>query len=221
MPFCQDISGPETVEALKVQPSSKRELQKEVRRNAIIDAGFQEFALQGFTATKLDDVAVRAGIGKGTIYLYFESKESLFEEVIRKHLFPARDEARLHVAEFTGTATELLRIHFQRMYDFLHRDKMPQLVALVMGEASHFPQIADFFFKEIVSSNQELVRGIIRKGVDSGEFRADFPTDFTQLLIAPAMISAIWRLQFDTYSPLDIDSYADAHIDFVLRGLKA
>lgn len=209
------------LEAITEQAPSKREQQKEARRNAIIDAGFQEFALQGFTATKLDDVAVRAGIGKGTIYLYFDSKESLFEEVVRKNLFPARDEALDHAAEFQGTATELLTIHFQRMYEILYRDQMPELFALIMGEASRFPKIGDFFFKEIVRTNQELLQGIIRKGIESGEFRESAIKDFTQILIAPAMISALWRLQFDTYSPLDIDAYSATHLEFVLRGLKA
>ena len=203
------------------QTPSKRELQKEVRRNAIIDAGFEEFAVQGFTATKLDDVAVRAGIGKGTIYLYFDSKESLFQEVVRKNLFPMRDAAQIHAAEFKGSATELLTIHFQRMYLGIHQDRMPQLVAMVMGEASRFPDMADFFFKEIVSSNQELLQNILKKGMESGEFRDNFPVEFTQILMAPAMISAIWRLQFESHSPLDMDAYTQTHIDFVLRGLKA
>lgn len=209
------------MQAAKDHVPSKRELQKEARRNAIIDAGFQEFALQGFTATKLDDVAVRAGIGKGTIYLYFDSKESLFEEVIRKNLFPARDEAENRAAEFTGSATELLTIQFRRMYEFLHKDKVPQLVALIMSESTRFPTLADFFFREMVSRNQDLMRRIIQKGVESGEFRDSFNEEFTQILIAPAMISALWKLQFDSHAPLDIDAYVDAHIDFILRGLKA
>jgi len=209
------------VEAVKERIPSKRELQKEARRNAIIDAGFQEFILQGFTATKLDDVAVRAGIGKGTIYLYFDSKESLFEEVIRKNLFPVRDEAELFSAEFQGSATELLTMHFRRMYNSLNEANMPQLIALIMSEATRFPTLADFFFREMVSRNQEMLRNVVKKGVASGEFRASFPTEFTQILIAPAMISALWRLQFDAHSPLDFDKYCEAHIDVVLRGLKA
>lgn len=209
------------MQALVSHVPSKRELQKEVRRNAIIDAGFEEFAMQGFTATKLDDVAIRAGIGKGTIYLYFDSKESLFQEVVRKNLFPMRDAAQIHAAEFKGSATDLLTIHFQRMYLGLHQDRMPQLLAMIMGEVSHFPDMADFFFREIVSSNQQLLQSIIRKGIASGEFRDNFPVEFTQILMAPAMISAIWRLQFESQSPLDIEAYAQTHIDFVLRGLKA
>ena len=208
------------MQALKQQAPSRREQQKEARRHAIIDAGFQEFALQGFTATKLDDVAVRAGIGKGTIYLYFDSKEKLFEEVVRKNMFPIRDEAKRNVAEFKGTATELLTMHFRRMYEVLHEDKMPQLVAMIMNEAARFPAIADFFFKEFGSTFQELVTGILKKGIESGEFRDNFPVDYTQLLIAPAMMSALWRLQFDSHAPLDIEAYADAHIDFMLRGLR-
>ena len=209
------------MKAQKVLTPSKREQQKEARRNAIIDAGYQEFALQGFTATKLDDVAVRAGIGKGTIYLYFDSKETLFQEVIRKNLFPIRDEAQSYAAEFKGTATEHLTSHFRRMYKALHQDRMPELVQLVMGEGLRFPEIADFFFREIISSNQELIQGIIKKGVEDGEFRESFNAEFTQILIAPAMVSALWRLQLEKQSPLDIEAYADAHIEFILRGLKA
>jgi hypothetical protein len=72
----------------------------------------------------------------------------------------------------------------------------------------------------MISRNQDLLRRVIRKGVESGEFRASFPDEFTQILIAPALISALWKLQFDAHSPLDIEAYAEAHIDFVLRGLK-
>lgn len=208
------------VQAVKDQLPGKRQQQKEARRNAIIDAGFQEFALQGFTATKLDDVAVRAGIGKGTIYLYFDSKEKLFEEVVRKNMFPVRDEAKQNVANFKGSATELLTMHFRRMYEVLHEDKMPQLVMMIMSEAARFPTIAEFFFKEVGSTFQDIVRGIIKKGIESGEFRDNFPVEFSQILISPAMMSALWRLQFDNHAPIDFDAYADAHIDFVLRGLK-
>lgn len=219
--FVKDYLGLYTLEAAKDHMPSKRELQKEARRNAIIDAGFQEFAQQGFTAAKLDDVAVRAGIGKGTIYLYFDSKEALFEEVVRKNMFPKRDEAKQYAREFRGTATELLKTHIARMYEGLHQDKMPQLVAMIMGETARFPTLADFFFKEMVQTNQNVLSSIVQRGVESGEFRESALSEFTQILIAPAMISAIWRLQFDNYAPLDIEKYSQAHIEFVIRGLKS
>jgi AcrR family transcriptional regulator len=113
----------------------KRELQKEARRIAIIDAALEEFTAQGFTATKLDDVAERADIGKGTIYLYFDSKESLFEEVVRRNLLGGEEMIENFIASFEGTTSELLAAHFRGMYQFMQNDKIPPLIAMVLGEA--------------------------------------------------------------------------------------
>lgn len=209
------------MEALKDQAPSKRELQKEARRSAIIDAGFHEFTTKGFTATKLDDVAERAGIGKGTIYLYFDSKESLFAEVVQKNMFP---DAQSHLdtpENFQGSASELLALHIREMYSMLHQDSIPSLVAIVLGEATRFPELSDYFFNEIVSKRHDLIRSIIRKGIETGEFRESPIEEYIQILIAPVIFSAIWKLQFDRLSPVDVPAYAEAHIDFILRGLKA
>ena len=204
----------------KDKVSSKREQQKEARRRAIIEAGLQAFTAQGFTATRLDDVAVRAGIGKGTIYLYFDSKEALFEEVVRENLFPAQEELESLVAQFEGSATELLTTHLRYFYAGLADDKIPPLIAMVLGEGNRFPALTEFFFREMVSGNQDIMRSIIEKGVANGEFR---PTDigrFSQILIAPVLISAIWKLQFESFAPIDLQSFAETHIDLVLNGLK-
>lgn len=202
------------------QRVSKRELQKEARRNEIIDAAFAEFTSRGFTSTRLDDVAERAGIGKGTIYLYFDSKESLFEEVVRQNLFPARDAAANLVAEFTGSASELLTLHLQNFYSLLKNEKVPPLMAMVIGEANRFPKLTDFIFREMISKNQEIMKSIIRRGIESGEFRETNIVTYTQILIAPAVISAIWKLQFETILPIDLDEFAQTHIDIILNGLK-
>lgn len=199
---------------------SKRALQKEMRRNEIIEAGLQEFTAQGFSNTRLEDVAERAGIGKGTIYLYFESKESLFEEVIRTSLFPARDEAEDLVEGFVGSAEELLTLHTQRMYTISVNEKIPELLAMVIGEGNRFPQLSDFFFKEMVGRNRELMRSIIKRGIASGEFKETGIEDYTQILIAPVLVSALWKLQFDAHAPLDMNTFAKIHIEFILRGLK-
>lgn len=200
---------------------SKRAIQKEVRRNAIIEAGLLEFTAQGFTSTRLEDVADRAGIGKGTIYLYFDSKESLFEEVVRKNLFSVRDGAVNLLEEFTGSATELLTLHLNNLYEFLNTDNIPQLLAVVIGEVGRFPKLADFFFKEMVQQSQEVLRGIIRKGVESGEFQENGLEKYTQIVVSPIMMGAIWRMQFGVHAPIDMKDYAKTHIDFILSGLKA
>jgi AcrR family transcriptional regulator len=199
----------------------KRELQKEARRIAIIDAALEEFTAQGFTATKLDDVAVRAGIGKGTIYLYFDSKESLFEEVVRRNLLGGREMIENFITNFEGTTAELLATHFRHMYSFMQNDKIPPLVAMVLGEAVRFPSLSRFFHDEMIKHSQDVMRRIIQRGVASGEFRPAAADIYTQFLIAPVLIGAIWKLQFDTVAPIDMADYAEQHIDFILRALKA
>jgi AcrR family transcriptional regulator len=199
----------------------KRELQKEARRNAIIDAALEEFTAQGFTSAKLDDVADRAGIGKGTIYLYFQSKESLFEEVVRKTLLPGRDIAQQNLANFSGSAEELLCEHFANVYSFMQNDKVPELMMMIMGETVRFPKLTEFFFNEMVKPSQAILSTILQRGIDSGEFRADALDIATQLLMAPAMNSVIWNLQFGGLAPLELNSYAKMHIDFMLRALRA
>ncbi len=199
----------------------KRVQQKEARRVAIIEAALEEFTSQGFTATKLEDVAVRAGIGKGTIYLYFNSKETLFEEVVRRTLLPEGKLATDFVAEFKGTTAELLTNHFRFMYTFMQGEKVPPLIAMVLGEIVRFPQLSQFFYDEMISHSKAVLESIIERGVKSGEFRASARDIHHQILIAPALLGVIWNLQFKTQAPLDFDVYCEIHIDFILRALKA
>jgi AcrR family transcriptional regulator len=208
--------------ATKLPSSGKREQQKEARRSAIIDAALEEFTASGFTAAKLDDVAERAGIGKGTIYLYFDSKESLFEEVVRRNLIPPPGMAELYIASLDGsTAADVLTKHFRNMYQFMKNEKIPPLLMMILGETARFPKLARFFHEEMISHSQKMLKDIIAKGIASGEFRADADLVYTQFLISPALNGAIWNLQFGGLAPIDIDHYAEAHIDFMLRALKA
>jgi AcrR family transcriptional regulator len=200
--------------------TGKRELQKEARRVAIIEAALEAFTSQGFTATKLDEVAERAGIGKGTIYLYFNSKENLFEEVVRHNMFPVRDAAASFLAGFTGSASDLLRSHLRNVYSAMSNPKIPLLMAMIFSEGLRFPSISSFVFKEVISHSQDMIRNIILRGVASGEFRADAAKTPSQLLISPALVASTWNLQYQEHAPLDMNAYIEAHIDFVLRALK-
>ncbi|MEY4642530.1 MAG: hypothetical protein RLZZ227_2524 [Pseudomonadota bacterium] len=199
----------------------KRELQKEARRIAIIDAALEEFTAQGFTATKLDDVAERAGIGKGTIYLYFDSKESLFEEVVRRNLLGSEEMIENFISNFAGNTSELLAQHFHNMYLFTQNEKIPPLMAMVLGEGVRFPALSRFFHDEVIKPSQELMRRIIRRGVERGEFRVDAEEVYTQILIAPILLGALTKLQFGAFAPIDMADYSEKHIDCILRALKA
>lgn len=200
---------------------SKREEQKEKRRRLILEAGLKAFTSQGFTAAKLDDVAEAAGVAKGTIYLYFASKEALFEEVVREALFPSIDEAETLVAEFEGTARDLLGLQLEHFYCTMSKPHIAQLMTLLIGEGGRFPKLSEFFFRELISRNQEYVRHIINMGVASGEFRRTNVDTYTQILVSPAVISAIWSAMLENISPLDVKEFSRAHIDLVLHGLLA
>ena len=199
----------------------KRVQQKEARRVAIIEAALEEFTSQGFTATKLEDVAVRAGIGKGTIYLYFNSKEELFEEVVRRTLLPERKISPSFIADFEGSTAELLSNHFRFMYTFMQGEKVPPLIAMVLGEISRFPQLSQFFYDEMISQSKAILESIIERGVKTGEFRKSADSLHHQILISPALLGVIWNLQFKHQAPLDLAAYSEMHIDFILRALKA
>lgn len=207
-------------EAKELPPPGKRELQKEARRIAIIDAALEEFTAQGFTATKLDDVAVRAGIGKGTIYLYFDSKERLFEEVVRRNMLPGRELADSFITNFEGSSADLLASHFRQIYCFMENPRIPPLLAMVLGEALRFPKLAHFFHDEMIVHSQDTLRRIINRGVASGEFHASAAEVYPQLLISPALLGAVWNLQFREVAPIDMNCYAESHIEFLLRALR-
>lgn len=200
---------------------SRREQQKEQRRRLILEAGLDAFTSQGFTAARLDSVAEAAGVAKGTIYLYFENKEALFEEVVREALIPAIDEAETLVAEFEGSARDLLGVQLEHFYETMSKPRIAQIMTLLIGEGSRFPKLSEFFFRELITRNQEYMGYIIRRGVASGEFRSTSIDRYTQILVSPAVISAIWSAQLGDISPIDIKEFSRTHIDLVLHGLLA
>ncbi|MEY3659565.1 MAG: TetR/AcrR family transcriptional regulator [Pseudohongiellaceae bacterium] len=208
------------IATIDIPKAGRREIQKEARRSAIIDAALEAFIAQGFIATKLDDVAERAGIGKGTIYLYFDSKENLFEEVVRSNLFPVRDAAETRLVTHTGSAASLLDEHFRNVYLAMNLPRMPSLMQMILSEGMRFPAINRFFYNEIILPSQRMLRTIIQRGIDSGEFRSDAGELFPQLLTSPALLGSIWNLQFRDHAPLDLERYMQSHIAFVLHALR-
>jgi AcrR family transcriptional regulator len=208
---------------IKAGMAGKRTLQKEARRNAIIEAAFEEFTAQGFTATKLDDVAERACIGKGTIYLYFDSKESLFEEVVRYKLLPPPEVAEQYSASlenFEGSAADLLVNHFRHFYTVMKNPAIQPLLVMVLAETARFPALTRFFYEEMIHPSQALIRRIVDRGVANGEFRPSAAEVYPQLLFAPVMHSVLWNQRFGEYAPIDIDRFSESHIEYMLRALR-
>src|SRR6266508_381280 len=143
----------------------------EARPEEILDAAFAVFGESGFARAKIDDVARLAGVSKGTVYLYFDSKESLFRELVRAKVVASLAEAEAFVQTYDGSARALLVELIRRMYTRMRREQMMQLARVVQGELPHFPELARFYFDEVILRARRLVEQVLERGAATGEFR--------------------------------------------------
>jgi len=203
-------------------PASARQRRKEQRPGEIIEAALEEFARRGFAATRLEDVAERAGVTKGTIYFYFKDKEELFKAAARSSLAPALGEIEALGANFEGSAEELLRLHLRAIYPKLVKNpRARQILRLLIAEGPQFPELVDFYYRDIISHGLAILRRVIERGVKRREFRRTRATDFPQVVFGPVLAAIIWSLLLAKQHPLDFDAYANTHVDLILNGLKA
>jgi AcrR family transcriptional regulator len=144
---------------------------KEARPAEIVAAALSVFLERGYGPTRLDDVAERAGVSKGTLYLYFDSKEALFREMVRAKVVAALAHAEETVRTFDGSSRELLVILISSMYRRLRDEGMARVGRVVQAELPSFPELAQFYFEEVILRARRLVSRVLERGVESGEFR--------------------------------------------------
>jgi len=206
--------------------SSKKTLRrgrkpKAGRPQEILSAAFEEFAAHGYAAARVEDVARRGGIAKGTIYLYFKDKAGLFRAVVRSLLQPVFEKLGPLVEEFPGPAEELLGELLARHYaHVVSNDKARAILRLLIAESGKFPQLADIFFREIIAPGVSALRQTLAKGEASGEFRKTRARKFPQIVVAPGVLATVWILVFGGRCPLDLPAYKAAHWEFVLHALR-
>ncbi len=194
---------------------------KEQRPEEILAAAFEEFGANGFADTRLDDVARRCGIAKGTIYLYFRDKEGLFRAVVRSLIHPVLGTLEALVAAYSGSAEELLREMLSRHYaQVVKNQKARAILRLLVAESGKFPQLSDIFHREIIEPGVAALRQVIAKGEAAGEFRKMKIRDFPQMLIAPGVLAIFWKLILGERYGLDLDGYMKAHMEFIFHGLR-
>lgn len=192
---------------------------KAARMNDILAAALEEFFQQGFAAARLDSIAERAGIGKGTIYLYFDSKEALFEAAVRGVILPVFEQAERFAADPNASASHLLRQLVTIFYREIIATDRRRILRLIIAEGPRFPRLLEFYHREVITRGLGVLRQLIAYGVARGEFRASAAVAFPQVIIGPAMVGAIWTMLFDEHEPLDLDGLCKAHLDVILNGL--
>lgn len=202
-------------------PLSRRERQKEEKNQALIEAALVVFSRVGFAAAKMDDVASEASVSKGTVYLYFDSKEQLFEEMVKEKMSPLLNEIAENGAKSDMSATDRLKAHMQFFYSKILNSDRRQIMRLIMAEGPNFPHLAEFYHANVLSRGQALIGSIVQQGVESGEFRQMSGHGLVQNVVAGALVAGIWKLVFDRFQPIDLDAYFETHVDLILNGLKA
>jgi AcrR family transcriptional regulator len=201
-------------------PAFRRQRDRHIRENQILEAAFAEFAARGYAATRLEDVARRAGVAKGLPNYYFESKEELFKTLLRRLVLPdwERLEAELTLTERTAPAA--LRDMIAVAYDRLVRNPRARpLLRLLIAEGPRLPELTEFYHAEVIERAIALLRKLLTRGVETGEIRASPLADYPQIIMAPALMAVLWQLLFAERHPLDLAAFFEAHLDLVLSGL--
>jgi len=200
--------------------AARYQRRKEDRPQEITAAALGAFAENGFTATKVEDVARRAGVSKGLLYVYFKTKEELFKAVIRSVVTPRLDELTR-----TLDASDLSAEAFIRgpVLEFMKRvpgSPISVVIRLMISEAPKHPDLVEYYWQNVASRGLGALRQLLRRGVDNGEFRESAVNDLPQLIVAPVMMSIVWGIVFADRS-LDTDKLIETHVDMILAYIKA
>ena len=190
---------------------------KEDRPAEITEAAMTAFAENGFAATKVEDVAKRAGVSKGLLYLYFKTKEDLFKAVIRSFVSPKIDALTKTVEESELSAEAFLRGPFLDLAKSIPNSPARILARLMISEGPKHPDLVEWYWQNVVSRGVGAMRTVIRKGVQSGELRQSALDEFPYILASPIIFSVLWKILFDQQDQLDTDRFIEEHLEIVLN----
>lgn len=203
----------------KTEKKTSRAEQKAKRPQEILEAAFEEFTVNGYAATRVEDVAARLGVTKGTVYLYFPTKDVLFEEMFR-HMSTPFAHLLASVGTLEGSAADRLRALLLLAYKKIADDrKTRELLRLSLSEGTRFPDIVDRHHDEFIAPLIAAVRRLVEEGVASGEFREGAATRFPDVVASSILHVAVWRLMFADRKPIDGPAFIEAHFDLALNGL--
>jgi len=207
---------------MELESTARWRRRKESRPGELLEAALDCFAERGFAATRLEDVAARAGVTKGTAYLYFKNKEELFKAVVSGYLVPTIEQLE-QAARAPGPVSDLLRKVAGMFVEKVYHTRFSALPKLVICEASNFPELARFYLDEVVGRGRRLLGSLLRRGIQSGEFREVDVEHTVYCMIGPMLLSTLWKHSLGPFDakPLDASALVRCHLDLILRGLAA
>jgi len=203
----------------RAKPRWKR--RKQARPAEIVAAALEVFVERGFAATRLEAVARRAGVTKGTVYLYFSSKEVLFKAVVRETIVPVIAQGEALAQSFPGSARELVERLVREYWRLVGETALAGIPKLMIAEAANFPELARFYYEEVAVRGHRLMAGVLERGIRNGEFRKMDVQFAAKIAMAALMHASVVRRSFASCMPegFDVATYLDTHIDIYLHGI--
>lgn len=193
---------------------------KRARPGEILEAALSIFAEKGFAATRMEDIALRAGVTKGTIYLYFPGKDELFKSLARETVGRTLTDVAKMLAGYNATPRQKLTRVLETINNFLHNNERAALPKIIIAESGNFPELAAFWRQEVIGKAMGILQHVYDEGVAAGEFRPLPSPQVLHLLVAPLILDVIWRT---TFSPpqgdADNQTMIETHTDLLLNGL--
>ncbi|CAB5716927.1 HTH-type transcriptional repressor KstR2 [Delftia tsuruhatensis] len=204
------------------EPSGKRSRRKQERPGELLEAALDLFVEKGYAATRVEEVAARAGVSKGTLFLYFASKEELFKAVVRHSIAGRFGEWSEELDNYCAPSTDLLRYCFKTWWERIGNTKASGITKLMLSEAGNFPELSQFYHQEVVLPGHELIRRILQRGVERGEFRPMELDLAVHCVVAPMMFLMIWKHSLGGCLPhgdFDPERFLESQIDYLLHGM--
>ena len=193
---------------------------KEDRPQEIAEAAFEAFAENGYSGTRVEDVARRAGVSKGLTYLYFKTKEELFKAVIR-NVVTRRVDTLIRIIEETELPSEdFVRGPMLGFIKTIPDSRVRIVIRLLLEEGPRHPDLVDYYYENVVSRGLAAIRQFVERGIERGEFRPTAVNDLPQLFLAPVVLSVVWKILFARHT-LDTDRVIETHVEMLLDHIRA
>ncbi len=211
------------IRARPEEASPKRERRKEARPGELLDAALDLFVEKGFAATRAEEVAARAGVSKGTLFLYFQSKEELFKAVISENIAGRFTEWNAEFDAFEGNSADMLRYAMNMWWERIGATRASGITKLIISEAHNFPDVTAYYQAEVIQPGQALIRRILQRGLDRGEFAVSDMDHAVYSVIAAMVFLAMSKHSVGACVPvdraLDPHRYIKSQADIILGGL--